>query len=140
MTNKTVIGFDYGTKKTGIAIGQTLLATAQPLTTINTIKNLPETRLLDKIIQEWQPHLAVIGLPASANEEFTKKVKKFQQLLLNSYALKSTLIDETLTTEQANFELYESGIKMHKKGASRDQIAARLILETYFGTLTNNTF
>jgi len=49
--------------------------------------------------------------------------------------LESTLVDETLTTEQANFELHESGTKMHRKGASRDQIAARLILETYFETL-----
>lgn len=135
MSNKTVIGFDYGTKKTGVAIGQTLLATAQPLTTISTIKNLPETRSLDKIIQEWQPQLAVIGLPATANESFTKQIKGFQQHLLSHYSLESTLIDETLTTEQANFELHESGTKMHRKSASRDQIAARLILETYFGTL-----
>lgn len=135
MTNKTVIGFDFGTKKTGVAIGQTLLATAQPLTTINTIKNLPEARSLDKIIKEWQPQLAVIGLPATASDTFTKYIKKFQQHLLNQYSLESTLIDETLTTEQANFELHESGTKMHRKGASRDQIAARLILETYFGTL-----
>lgn len=135
MTNKTVIGFDYGTKKTGVAIGQTLLATAQPLTTISTIKNLPETRSLNKVIKEWQPQLAIIGLPATANENFTKQIKKFQQHLLSHYSLESMLIDETLTTEQANFELYESGTKMHRKGASRDQIAARLILETYFSTL-----
>jgi len=135
MNNKTVIGFDYGTKKTGVAIGQTLLATAQPLTTISTIKNLPETRALDKLIQEWQPQLAVIGLPATANENFVARIKKFQLHLQNKYSLESTLVDETLTTEQANFELHESGTKMHRKGASRDQIAARLILETYFETL-----
>lgn len=130
-----VIGFDYGTKKTGVAIGQTLLGTAQPLITISTIKNLPEARSLNKVIQEWQPQLAVIGLPATANEVFTKQIKKFQRHLLHHYSLESLLVDETLTTEQANFELYESGTKAHKKNASRDQIAARLILETYFGTL-----
>lgn len=135
MSNKTVIGFDYGTKKTGVAVGQTMLSTAQPLTTISTVKNLPEAQALKKVIREWQPNLAVIGLPPTANEQFVKKIEKFQRHLLQNYSLESILIDETLTTEQANFELHESGTKTHKKGANRDQIAARLILETYFGTL-----
>lgn len=135
MINKTIISFDYGTKKTGVAIGQTMLATAQALTTIATINNLPETRFLDKVIKEWQPQLAVIGLPVTANKNFISLIKKFQQHLNQQYALDSTLVDETLTTEQASFELHERGIKTHRKSASRDQIAARLILETYFSTL-----
>ncbi|MGH1543361.1 MAG: Holliday junction resolvase RuvX [Arenicella sp.] len=132
----TVISFDYGTKKTGVAVGQTLTRTARSLTTIKTVNAMPEPTLLDKTIQEWQPNLAIIGRPPNANDTFLRKLERLSQLLEKRYQLQSLFIDETLTTEQANYELHQQGVKRNNKAAQRDQIAARLILETYFETLT----
>lgn len=131
-TAAVVIGFDFGSKKTGIAIGQSLTQSAQSLTTLPTIKQLPDLNALDKIIAEWQPQLAVIGLPPQANEAFRDKLNRLAATLKERYKLPSEFIDETLTSEHASHELYERGQKTRRKAAQRDQVAARLILETYF--------
>lgn len=130
--HQTVIGLDFGTKKTGIAIGQSMVQSAQALKSIATIKDLPSPVELKKIIQEWQPDLAVIGKPPSAQKSFVKKLNKLAIFLKQQYQIDSVFVDESLTTEQANFELYSSKTKTHRKQQQRDSIAARLILETYF--------
>ena len=129
---QTIISFDFGTKRTGIAIGQALVQSAQPLKSIPTINDLPSIIELNKVIQEWQPNLAVIGKPPSAQKSFTKKLNKLAIFLKEQHQLDSVFVDESLTTEQANFEMYSSKTKTNKKKQLRDSIAARLILETYF--------
>ena len=132
---KVVIGLDFGTKKTGIAIGQTMIHSAQALKSIPTIHDLPSPAELTKIIKQWQPDLAVIGKPASAQKAFIKKLNKLAMFLYEEHQLDSVFVDESLTTEQANFELYQSHTKKQKREKQRDSIAARLILETYFETI-----
>ena len=130
-----IIGFDFGTKRTGIAIGQTLTKTAQALKSISTIHGLPDQHELKKTIAEWQPDMAIIGKPPTASKGFTKKLNKLARFLQESFSLESTFIDESLTTEQANFELHSTQVKAHQKQEKRDSIAARLIIETYFETV-----
>ena len=134
--HQVVIGFDFGTKRIGLAIGQTYLKTAQELKPINTINNLPNDSELKKIITEWQPNLAVIGKPASASKGFNKKLNSLANHLANHYQLDSCFVDETLTTEQANYEMHAAQTKVHQKQQQRDSIAARLIVETFFETLS----
>ena len=135
-SHQVVIGFDFGTKRIGLAIGQTYLKTAQELKPISTINNLPNESELKKIIIEWQPDLAVIGKPASASKGFIKKLNKLANHLAEHHQLDSCFVDETLTTEQANYEMYAAQTKAHQKQQQRDSIAARLIVETFFETLT----
>ena len=134
-THQVVIGFDFGTKRIGLAIGQTYLKTAQELKSLNTVNNLPNESELKKIIIEWQPDLAVIGKPASASKSFIKKLNRLANYLSEQHQLDSCFVDETLTTEQANFEMYVANTKVHQKQQQRDSIAARLIIETFFETL-----
>lgn len=134
-TYQTLIGIDFGTKRIGLAIGQTYLKTAQEIAPIAAINNLPNTHEFGKIVTQWQPNLAIIGKPASASKGFIKKLNKLANYLQEQYQLSTHFIDETLTTEQANFEMHNNQTKMHKKQQQRDSIAARLILETYFSTL-----
>jgi len=102
--HQVVIGFDYGTKRIGLAIGQTYLKTAQELKPISTINNLPNQSELHKIILEWQPDLAVIGKPASASKGFVKKLNKLARYLAEYHQLDSCFVDETLTTDETFFE------------------------------------
>jgi len=133
--HQVIIGIDYGTKRTGLAIGQTYLQTAQAIKPINTINSLPDDNALKKILAEWQPNFAVIGKPASASKGFIKKLNRVAHYLKEQYQLDSCFIDETLTTEQANYEMHATQIKAHQKQQQRDSIAARLIVETFFETL-----
>lgn len=135
--HQVVIGIDFGTKRTGIAIGQTFLKTAQALKPINTVNNLPYETELKKVLDEWKPNLAVIGKPATASKGFNKKLNNLARYLQKVHSLDHYFIDETLTTEQANFELHSTKVKAHQKQEKRDSIAARLIIETYFETLLN---
>jgi len=104
--HQVIIGIDYGTKRTGLAIGQTYLQTAQAIKPINTINSLPDDNALKKILAEWQPNFAVIGKPASASKGFIKKLNRVAHYLKEQYQLDSCFIDETLTTEQANYEMH----------------------------------
>jgi len=130
-----VLGIDFGTKRIGLAIGQTLSNSAQALNPINTLDNLPSASEFKQVINNWQPTLAIIGKPATASKGFNKKLNRLAKFLKEEYQLPHQFIDETLTTEQANFELHLMQTKAHQKQALRDSIAARLILETYFETL-----
>ncbi len=132
----TVLAFDYGAKRTGVAVGQTLTKTANELNTLPMVDKLPEKSALKRVLNEWQPGIAVIGMPASSGKAFAKRIRAFQRLLSEEFQLESVLVDETLTTEQANFELHSTHTKMKRKTDHRDQIAARLILETYFETIS----
>ena len=62
---RTILGFDFGTKRIGIAIAQEVTGTANPLTTINAVKNKPDWDSISKIINEWQPDLFIVGLPST---------------------------------------------------------------------------
>ena len=86
----TVIGFDFGTTKIGIAIGQTITQTARPLITIKAKKGKPNWAELDQIIKEWQPVALVVGRPVhmdGTEQEMTEKADKFTRQLQNQYHL-----------------------------------------------------
>ena len=134
--HKVIIGIDFGTKRTGIAIGQTFLKTAQVLKPINMVNNLPNEHELKKVLEEWKPDLAIIGKPATASKAFNKKLNKLAIYLQEQHKLNHCFIDETLTTEQANFEMHNAKVKANQKQEKRDSIAARLIIETYFETFS----
>ena len=132
--HQIIIGIDFGTKRIGLAIGQTLSHTAQVLPPIPAVNNLPEPAALKKVLEQWQPNLAVIGKPSTASKGFTKKLNRLARYLQEEHQLPHCFIDESLTTEQANFELHANQTKAHKKQEQRDSIAARLIIETYFSS------
>lgn len=128
---QVLLGLDFGTKKTGIAIGQTYTQTAKALKAIPTIGGIPSSIELNKIIQEWQPDIVIMGKPATLESGFQKKLNKVACFIKDQYQLETIFVDESLTTEQANFEMYSQQIKRDRKKQQRDAISARLILETY---------
>lgn len=135
MSSQTVLGFDYGTKSIGIAIGQQLTASARPLMSIKAVDGIPKWEEIAAIITEWKPDLIVVGLPLNMDgteQEITLRAKKFANRLNGRFGVKVVTQDERLTTADAKARLFEmGGYKALTKGQV-DAMSAVLIIESYF--------
>ncbi len=134
----TVLAFDFGEKRIGVAVGETLIKTASPLTTINTEVNEVRFTEIAKLIEEWQAKLLVVGLPTyldGSEHEMTKLSKKFAQRLEGRFNLPVIMIDERLSSAEAAQHLSQSGIKGREQKPLIDAVAAQVILQSYFDRL-----
>jgi len=135
---RTLLGFDYGTKSIGVAVGQEITGTASALTALKAKDGIPNWDEIGKIIAEWQPQLLVIGLPLNmdcSDQDITQRAKKFANRLNGRFQLPIALHDERLTTAEAKELLFErGGYKALKKG-SIDSMSAQLILESWMETV-----
>ena len=135
MSSQTVLGFDYGTKSIGIAIGQSLTGSANPLQSIKAIDGIPKWEEIGLLIEEWRPDLVVVGLPLNMDgteQEITQRAKKFANRINGRFGVKVTTQDERLTTADAKARLFEmGGYKALTKGQV-DAMSAVLIIESYF--------
>jgi len=118
----TVLAFDFGLKRIGVAVGEPELKTAHPL---ESVSSFDEIQLL---VKEWRPTRLVVGLPVreAGEHPLAKKVEKFARRLEGSFRLPVARVDERFTSVEA-----ESKLKGMKKKAV-DSVAAQLILEQYF--------
>jgi len=126
----TLLGFDYGTAKIGIAVGQTLTATATPLTTLRAVQQRPDWDAIGRLITEWQPTALVVGLPFEMDDseaEVAPRARRFARQLEGRYRLPVHLIDERLTSKEAASRLG----RKPKRIEELDALAAKLILETW---------
>src|SRR5438067_12486563 len=121
---RTVLAFDFGLKRIGVAVGEPELRTAHPLPPIAA----PGFDLISRLVQEWRPGQLVIGLPVAANGEhpLAKRVERFARQLEGRFRLPVARVDERFSSVEAESRL--RGVK-HK---AVDSVAAQLILEQYF--------
>ena len=130
MTSGTLIGFDFGPRKIGVAIGQRITATAAPLTTLRSHDDRPDWPRIEALIREWQPEAAVVGLPYNMDDTETAiapLARRFARQVQGRFGLPVHLVDERLTTLEARQIL-------GRKATSRevvDAMAAKLLLETW---------
>lgn len=131
----TLLGFDFGEKRIGVAIGDTVLGIAHPLQTIDAESNDERFRIIGQLIAEWQPVRLVVGLPTylDGNEhELTQLARKFARRLEGRYRLPVTLVDERLSSAEASQSLRQAGIAGRRQKPMLDQVAAQHILQSYF--------
>ena len=131
----TVLAFDFGEKRIGIAVGDTLLKLAHPLLTIEAEDNAGKFTQIDALLQEWRPSLLVVGLPMSLDGEahaMTALAQKFAQRLEGRFNLPVVMIDERLSSAEAAQSLREAGIRGRAQKQHLDQVAAQTILQSYF--------
>jgi len=136
----TVLAFDFGEKRIGVAVGETILKVAHPLTTINAEENEVKFTQIGSIVQEWRPSLLVVGLPLHMDGEahlLTQLSKKFAQRLEGRFNLPVIMVDERLSSAEATQNLNAAGIKGIKQKAMLDAVAAQSILQSYFDELPN---
>ena len=128
----TLLGFDYGTRKIGIAVGQAVTGTATPLTTLTAVRDKPDWARIGALIAEWQPSALVVGHPFEMTDneaEVAERAKRFARQLHGRYRLPVHLVDERLTSREAWTRL---GRAAHRDPHRVDAMAAKLILETWF--------
>lgn len=131
----TFLAFDFGTKRIGVAVGNSISATAQPLVTLHGEQNEQRFAAIAALIREWQPAALVVGLPCNDDgtpHEMTRLCRRFAQRLKGRFALPVMLVDERYTSAAASSQLNEMGIRGIKQKALLDQVAAQHILQAYF--------
>jgi len=140
---QTVMGFDYGRRKIGIAVGQTSTGFAEGIATIRADPPAGPWLKIGKLIAEWQPDTLVVGLPLAldgSEPKFAGSTREFGRQLHCRFELPVDFVDETLTTDFADAIIREttaSGKRITKRRTSvRDQLAAELILKTYLHDCT----
>jgi len=138
MSSLTVLGFDYGTKSIGVAIGQSLTGSANPLLSIKAVDGIPKWEEIGMLLEEWKPDLVVVGLPLNmdgSEQDMTQRAKKFANRINGRFGVKIATQDERLTTADAKARLFEmGGYKALTKGQV-DAMSAVLIIESYFESL-----
>ena len=122
-STRTVLAFDFGLKRIGVAVGEPELGTVHPLSAVSRFEEI------ESLIAEWQPAALVVGLPTSvqgAAHAMTRQAEDFARRLERRFKLPVARVDERYTSVEA-----ESRLKGLKKKAI-DSVAAQLILEQYF--------
>jgi putative holliday junction resolvase len=131
--SEMVMAFDFGEKRIGVAIGESLLSSARALTTIEAETNEQRFASIGKLIAEWQPARLVVGRPAHADRdaphEFAPRCERFARQLAGRYQLPVELTDERYSSAIAESRL--SGDKRKNK-ARLDAEAAAVILQAWF--------
>ena len=131
----TVLAFDFGTRRIGVAVGNTLTRVAQPLTTIATGRDEERFAAIAALLGQWQPGMLVVGIPVHADgaaHAMTARARRFAQQLSGRFRLPVELADERWTTQLAESALAEAGAGGRKGRAVRDQVAAQIILQGWF--------
>ena len=135
MPDGTVLAFDFGEKRIGVATGETLLNSAHPLTVIHAETNDDRFAAIGKLVAEWRPVQLVVGLPTHADgtpHEMTRLAQKFAERLKRRYHLPVAFADERLTSLDAEARLRETGRDSRAARPLLDAVAAQLILQTWF--------
>ena len=123
-----VFGFDFGVKRIGIAMGNTLTGQAQPLKVVDAIDNATRFRIIAELIAEWRPARLVVGEPRhpdGAEHDMTLRSRRFANQLHGRFNLPVELVDER----------YSSAVIASRRGERIDDRAAAIILQQYFDAL-----
>ena len=126
----TLIGFDYGPRKIGVAVGQTITGSASPLTTLRSRDERPDWPRIEALIREWKPDAAVVGLPFNMDDsetEIAPRARRFARQISGRFGLPVHLVDERLTSIEARNQLGRNATSLE----AVDAMAAKLILETW---------
>lgn len=129
---QSVLGFDFGTKKAGVATGQLITATAAPLAPLVMRDGIPDWLVIEKLINEWKPQLLLVGLPLNMDDtesELSHLARKFGRRLHHRFNLPVLMVDERLTSRAAKELLLDISQRRKGKLPSLDSTAAVLMVE-----------
>jgi len=138
-----LIAFDFGTKRIGVAIGQTLTQSATPLSPLSARNGVPDWKILKSIIENWQPEALVVGLPLNMNgteQPITRRTRIFIEALRSQTNLPVYEMDERLSSVEARSRLFEKDGYAGLKKNSVDSFAAKLILEDWLQNVSSGSF
>ena len=133
---RTLLGFDYGLKRIGVAVGQELTGTGTALVTIRATDGKPDWDAISRLIEQWNPDELVVGLPLNMDGTFhdlSYKAQRFGNQLHGRYNLRAHFMDERLSSLEAEHQLKNLQQKKSRKiqKTDIDKIAAKVILESW---------
>ena len=134
-----VLGFDVGSRLTGVAIGNAFTASARGLTTIPVHDGEPDWQQLDGLRKEWLPDTLVVGLPLALDggeQTASRHARRFASLLQQRYGLPVVLVDERHSSQEAAERFAAAraaGLKRRRDAATVDAEAAAIIVERWLG-------
>ncbi len=129
------LGFDYGTKKIGVAVGQLLTRTASTLSVLYRIKEEIDWKSIALLVQQWKPFALVVGIPLHMDGKeqwITAEAQAFAENLKIRFQVPVYGADERLTSVEARAQIFEAGGYRALKKTVIDSLAAKLILEEWF--------
>lgn len=132
---RSVLAFDFGTRKIGIASGQSVTGSGSPLPAIPCRQQQPDWAAIEAVIREWRPDTLVVGLPLNMDDsesELSTRARRFARQLNGRFNLPVFMVDERLSTREARDRLgddYRGG-----PDARVDSLAAVLMIESFFSS------
>lgn len=124
-----IVAFDFGTKKIGVAVGQTATYTSSPLQVVLNKDDKVNWNEISTLLNEWKPELIIVGKPLNmdgTDSEIMKQVERFYQKLKKIYDTNYEYIDERLTTFEARQILEDTNIN------NVDANAAKILIDNWF--------
>lgn len=141
MRDETVLAFDFGVKRIGVAIGERRLGEARALLLIDDEANAPRFAAIGKLINEWKATRLIVGRPLSEDgscHELTARCERFAHQLEGRFKLPVNLVDERFSSLEADAAIRSSGDRRtatwQQRKAMIDAEAARVILQAWFDT------
>ena len=136
MTASTLLGFDYGRRRIGVAVGETVTGGARPLETLNCpADGKPDWQGIARLIREWRPDTVVVGRPEQADgtpNQVTASAERFARQIEGRFGLTVHLVDERLSSREAEARLSDRGHHRSRgPDPAIDMMAACIILETW---------
>ncbi len=131
---RRVLAFDYGTRRIGVATGQEMLGTGQPLAMIPARDGIPEWSTIEALLAEWRPDIVLVGLPLNMDDsenDMCARARKFGKRLHGRYHVPVAMVDERLTSFEAKGDVMAAGGSRDFGRHGVDDRAAVLILETW---------
>jgi putative Holliday junction resolvase len=133
MLSGTLLGFDFGEKRVGVAVGETETRLAHPIATIAAQANEARFAAIGRLVAEWRPAGFVVGLPRHADgaeHAVARLASRFARRISERFGLPVAFVDETLSSAEALSRLRDGGARASRKG-DVDAQAAAVILQSY---------
>ncbi len=131
----TVLAFDFGERRIGVAVGEMQLGIAHPLETIDAEVNEVRFARIAALVREWNPVVFVVGYPLAldgSEHRLSGLAKKFARRLTGRFGIESRLVDERLSSVEAGWDAQQAGLDPADHRRYLDPLAARRILESFF--------
>lgn len=138
--NRTVLSFDYGLRQIGVAVGNCLLRTTQPLAIVRAKDGIPDWPAVEQVVREWRPDLLLVGDPLNmdgSDSDLCERARKFARRLHGRLGLPVEMVDERLSSFEAKQLSGERGHGGDYKRNPIDSLAAELVLRTWLGDLAD---
>ena len=135
---ETVLAFDFGLRKIGVAVGNTLTKTTMPLDIIYTKNGGTPWSDIENLLEEWKPLSVIVGDPINMDDTFSEmsgKARKFAQRLHGRFSVKVLMIDERLSSFEAK-SFFRNGFGGKIKSDNIDSFAAEIVLKSWMEETT----